>query len=155
MLMCSGQPGEPKKLRDHGMSLIELCVVLAVVAVLAALAYPSLRSLVLKARRSDAQVALMQLAHAQSRWRSGQAAYAQLAELGLGAQSAQGHYQLAVHSASSSGFVATANAVGSQALDAPCQVLRLVQQAGVISHSSGTDAEHDNADAVNRQCWSL
>jgi type IV pilus assembly protein PilE len=141
------------KVRDHGMSLIELCVVLAIVAALSMLAYPSLMGVVRQARRSDAQVALMQLAHAQARWRSAHAGYASLAELGLGAQSAQGHYQLAVSEPSGSGFVAVASAVGAQAHDAPCQVLRLVQQGGVVLHSSGSDAAHDNSGSVNQRCW--
>jgi type IV pilus assembly protein PilE len=46
--------------RDDGLTLVELLIVLAIVAILGALAYPSYAGSVAKARRIEAQVALIE-----------------------------------------------------------------------------------------------
>lgn len=46
-------------LRRSGFTLVELVVVLAILSVLAALAYPAYSAYVIKARRAEGQVALM------------------------------------------------------------------------------------------------
>ncbi len=57
--------GANKKLK--GFSLIELMVVVAIVGMLAAIAYPSFTEEVKKSRRADAQGALLGLANAMER----------------------------------------------------------------------------------------
>ena len=47
---------------ERGFTFIELVVVLAIIALLAAIAYPSYMGQVRKSRRSDAQVALLNIA---------------------------------------------------------------------------------------------
>lgn len=51
----------------HGMTLIELMIVVAVLGILIAIAYPSYREHIVKTRRADAQGALMGLANAMER----------------------------------------------------------------------------------------
>ncbi len=56
--------------RAAGMSLVELFVVVAIVGLLAALTYPALRQHIVKAKRAEAQAALMQLMQQQERYYS-------------------------------------------------------------------------------------
>jgi prepilin-type N-terminal cleavage/methylation domain-containing protein len=63
--------------REHlGFTLIELLVVFAVVAILAAVAYPSYQDSVARARRTDAKDALLGARFAQEKFRSSCPQYA-------------------------------------------------------------------------------
>lgn len=61
--------------RTHGFTLIELMVVVAMIAILAALAVPAYQDFVRKARRADAKRDLTALQLAQERWRANNVAY--------------------------------------------------------------------------------
>ena len=54
--------------RGHGVTLLELLVVMALVGLLAALAYPSYRASLLRAHRTEAIESLLTLAAAQERF---------------------------------------------------------------------------------------
>ncbi|UUZ49824.1 prepilin-type N-terminal cleavage/methylation domain-containing protein [Massilia sp. B-10] len=54
----------------QGMTLVELLIVMAIVGVLAALAYPSYANYVLKTRRTEGQVALLDAMQQQERYYS-------------------------------------------------------------------------------------
>jgi type IV pilus assembly protein PilE len=123
-----------------GFSLLELTIVIAVIGILASIAFPSYRDHVRKATRSDGHAALLNIQLAQEQWRANHVAYASnldTSELGLGTTSAQGAYALAINGASATGFTATATGLGDQAEDAGCTVLRLqVSAAGEIKEPS-------------------
>jgi type IV pilus assembly protein PilE len=56
------------KQHHTGFSLVELMIVLAIIAIVAGIAYPSYNNSVLKGRRAEAQVALLDLLQQQERY---------------------------------------------------------------------------------------
>lgn len=54
--------------RNHGFTLIELMIVVVIVGILAAIAYPSYRDHVVRTRRSDAQAALLKISNLQEKF---------------------------------------------------------------------------------------
>ena len=137
----------------RGFTALESLVVVALIGILASIAYPSLRAPLLRARRGDAQLALMQLQLAQERWRGSHNRYGTLADTGSPAVSPLGHYRLTVEAPGASSFELLAEAVGAQADDIPCRVLRLSRVDGRTRYSSGPDAHATNPHDTNRRCW--
>lgn len=56
------------KLKNDGFTLIELMIVVVIIGVLTAIAYPSYQKHMVNTRRSDAQSALLQIANQQERF---------------------------------------------------------------------------------------
>jgi type IV pilus assembly protein PilE len=56
--------------RSHGFTLIELMIAVAIVGILARLAYPAYMQSVRKSHRADAKAALLDLAQREERYRS-------------------------------------------------------------------------------------
>src|SRR5215204_4201686 len=90
--------------RSSGFTLIETMVTVAIAGVLSGIAYPSLEGQVMRARRSDALVALMQAQLAQERFRANNASYGSLADAGVRPTSPGGHYRVAVVARDGAGF---------------------------------------------------
>ena len=68
-----------------GFTLIELMIVVALIAIIAAIAYPSFIDSVRKARRADAQTGLMEAAHKLENYYARNATYTEdLTEVGYG-----------------------------------------------------------------------
>ncbi len=139
--------------RLRGFTLIESMVAVGIAAVLSSIAYPSLEGHVLRARRTDALVALMNAQLAQERYRSSNNSYGTLAETGLRATSASGYYAVQVTSNSTDGFEVLASATARQARDTHCRHLRLVSVGTAVTYASGPDAATSNPAEVYRRCW--
>ena len=140
---------------QSGFTFIELLAAVSVASVLSSIAWPSFTGAVQKSRRADALVALTHAQSAQERWRFNQRSYGSLAQIGIATATSGGHYALTVPQADAERYVLQASAVGSQAGDRACRVLRLAVEGAMITRSSGTDERADNDAAANRRCWSL
>jgi type IV pilus assembly protein PilE len=136
---------------QRGLTLIELMVVEAIIAILAAVVYPMYTDQTRKARRADAKIALEGVALAQERYYTLNGEYAvTLSSLGLDATSDQEYYDISItrSGADSEQFVATATAAasGQQASDTACNAFT-VNQAG--AQGAVDKGGNDNAD----YCW--
>ena len=140
--------------RARGFTLIETLVTVAIAGVLSSVAYPSLEGQVLRARRTDALVALLQAQLAEERYRANNASYGSLAEAGLRATSPAGYYTVQVASAGTDGYALLASANARQARDATCRYLRLTLSDASLGYASGADEATSNPADINRRCWS-
>jgi type IV pilus assembly protein PilE len=129
----------------RGFTLIELMIVVVIVGILAAIAYPSLVSFIQRGRRADAIAVLTSVVQAQERFR-----FDDLKLTGTVATSK--YYDFSLTDATESAFVggyqatATPKSGGAQAGDAKqCATLSVKLQGGRFSYL----ATGDSADT----CW--
>ena len=137
--------------RHCGWTLSELMVALALMAILATLAIPGYQTQQRQAKRADARQALQQIQLEQARWRGQHEQHAdQLINLGWTSdRSAQGHYQITIEEASSTGYTLKATPLGHQAQDTACAPMRLqLVDSALVVLSSGTDLQADPG-----RCW--
>jgi type IV pilus assembly protein PilE len=145
--------------RSAGFGLIEIVVALAIVAVLATVALPSLQEQIRRTRRADAIAAVIRVQQAQERYRASQPIYAASlgsGGLGLPTSSPSGHYLLSSSAASGAegnSYTVQAQAQGAQADDAGCRYLVLRVDGGQIVHASGPDTSAANLPIANKACW--
>ena len=132
--------------RQRGLTLVELMVVVAVMAIVASVAYPLYTAQVEKSRRADAKVALQEIALAQERFYTINGEYtAGLSTLQIGTTSEQGYYNLSINTGTDNqDFTATAAAVttGAQAGDSDCAQFTIDQ----LGTKAATDGGSTN-------CW--
>ncbi len=127
---------------QRGFTLIELMIVVAVVGILAAIAYPSYTAFIQKSRRGDAMATLADFRIEQEKWRANNITYAtSTASLGLSGSSRDGYYTMAIVSAGSSAYQVTAAPAGAQSTDT-CGTFAIDE--------NGPDYSGSNADA---DCW--
>jgi type IV pilus assembly protein PilE len=132
--------------RLKGFTLIELMIVVSVIAILAAIAYPSYMDSVRKSRRTDGMAALVNVQLAQQKLRSncrffagGVAgaeacgADAAASTVRAGAMSQDGWYAISIANASGTGYTVTATPQGDQVNDsaegAACTLVLTVSAA--------------------------
>ena len=117
--------------RSKGMTLIELMIAVAVVGILATIAYPSYQNQVRRSNRADAITALTAMANAQERSYLANNTYTtDTTLLGFAAgtgNSQRGFYTLTVPTGNTTTFTITATAVAGrpQAGDTACTPLTL------------------------------
>jgi len=128
----------------RGVTLIELMVVVAIVAILSSLAVGSYRRYVLRANRTDATSALLRIQVAEEKFFLQNNAYTtdvSATALNVGSPTPNGFYNLAVAGAPAiaTSFKATATATGTQTQDTSCQTLTIDDQGLRNSAPSTTD----------------
>lgn len=125
--------------RTPGFSLIELMIVVAVIAILAAIVYPNYRESVLKSRRGQAKADLVEMAQILERRHTVENSYPDEMP-NLSDSSALAHYDFDLEiAAGGQAFVLTAAPRGGQGEDR-CGTLSLTS-TGQKTNSSGTFAE--------------
>lgn len=140
---------------SKGFTLIELMIVVVIVAILAAIAYPSYREQVYKSRRSDAQAALLNTAQVLERCYTEYNAYNNAGcpavnAAGNGLSSAygsteNGYYTLSATTLTANAFTLKATPQGAQSGD----------QCGTLTYDHiGTKGIQDAATGVTAgDCW--
>lgn len=106
-----------------GMTLIELMVVVAIIAIIGAVAYPLFTDYVREARRADAISQLLTLQMAQEEYRLRNTSYAELAALGTTVSS--DFYTFSTSNIGSESYTLTATATGAQVNDTACATMTI------------------------------
>lgn len=131
--------------RTHGFTLIELMIVVAIVAIIMAIAYPSYQNHVLKTARTNATACMMEHAQFMERFYTSNLTY-EAADANLGCANdadLANRYQIGIDGLGQATYTITATPHGPQLKDTVCGTLSL-NQAGTRSVSgSGTAG----------QCW--
>ncbi|MGR8980546.1 MAG: type IV pilin protein [Gammaproteobacteria bacterium] len=152
--------------RQTGFTLLELMIVVAIVGILAAIAYPSYKEYVMKSRRSDAKAGLLALQLAQEKFRTTCIQYATKINTttstctGAISKAADGNHDLVNPTSSPDGYYTlsisplpatddeasikytlTATAVGIQVNDTNCKTFSIDQDGNKTSiNSSNTES---------------
>ncbi len=104
-------------LNTKGFTLIELMITVAIVGILAGIAYPSYQDSVRKSRRADAQGALLGFANAMERYFTVNNSY-----LGAPVDGGTPYYNLTISAAASNAYTLQATPINSQAGDGFMQI---------------------------------
>ena len=151
----------PARIRNsHGFTLIEVMIVVAIVGILASVAYPSYMGQVRKSRRAEAVVTVAKIQQAQERWRANCPFYAgSISAANTGCPTTGGaptsglaispdsgaRYTYALSNVAQSAYILIATAVpgSSQARDTVCTPLTIT-----VANGNAT------TDSTQATCWS-
>jgi type IV pilus assembly protein PilE len=129
--------------KQLGFTLLELMIVVAVIAILAAIALTSYRNQVRKSKRAEAKQVLSDYSLREEKWRINNATYGTLANIGGVTASPSGYYTIAITTpggncttpaaiaaSSANSYRITATKAGSQADDVACATIVLTRLCG-------------------------
>jgi type IV pilus assembly protein PilE len=131
--------------RARGFTLVEMMIAVSIVAILAAVAYPSYMNQVQRTRRTDGKSALMDTAQRLERCHTRFGRYdSDDCEVELPFDSAEAFYSVDAVEITASTFTLSATPQNQQADDSTCGILHLT--------SAGQQGSGD-ADSDSNHCW--
>lgn len=117
--------------KSHGFTLIELLITVAIIGILAAVAYPSYTDFVTRSNRSEGQRELMRYANLQEQVYVDNRSYAAdmkgLGETTTSIDTASGNYTISVKESDATTFTLQAVAKSTQTSDTGCITLTIDQ----------------------------
>lgn len=116
-----------------GFTLIEIMIVVVLIGIIAAIALPAYQEYAQKARRADAQKALLQVQLALEKWRSNNPTYTTNITGDLNfddTNSPEGYYSMSI-TTSGADYTITADPQGIQASDSACDPITLSQDGDI------------------------
>ncbi len=117
--------------RQHGVTLIELMVIVAIIGILAGVAYPAYRDQAIRSARSDARSALQDALARQEQFFLDNRTYANsLAAIDVSAQSENGYYTISIDTPTAGCpitrcYAMRATPAGGQTADTKCAALTI------------------------------
>ena len=134
-----------KSCNEKGFTLIELMIVVAVIGILASLAYPSYTEYVLRAKRGDAKVGLLGAQLAQEKYRANHTTYATtLAAASISSTSPDGNYTISI--------VGTPNGSSYTIKATPGYTDATCGSLSIIKTSSG-ESRTETGTGTSDDCW--
>jgi type IV pilus assembly protein PilE len=134
-----------KRKSSQGFTLIELVIAMAIVGILATIAYASYSTQIQHSRRSDALTSVGSISSSLERCYAQAYAYTGCTNAAAGiAASQNGYYSIATAVAAST-YTVTATPVGGQAGDTSCAVIAVSNSGQSAANSQGVDA--------TKTCW--
>lgn len=126
--------------KNKGITLLELMITVAIIAIIAGVAYPSYRSQVLKSNRTEAKVALMRAAQEFERCYTHVRTYVGCAGVQIGA-TPNNLYVIAnaAGSPTANAFTLTATPQGPQADDDDCARFTVTQATRTAARSDDSN----------------
>ena len=141
---CNRQYGSSGKQWRHvrGFTLIELMIAVAVVAILAAIAFPSYQDSVRKSRRGQAKADLIELTQLLERYHTVNNSYAGWTPpYAKSPRDGDEQYGIDAGTPAANTFTLTATPSATTGQDKDRCGTLTIDQAGTKTHSAGTDAE--------------
>jgi type IV pilus assembly protein PilE len=134
----------PRK-SSEGFTLIELVIAMAIVGILATIAYSSYSTQIQHSRRSDALTSVGAISSSLERCYAQAYAYTGCANAAAGLTASQNGYYSIVTAVAASTYTVTATPVGGQARDTSCAAIALSNSGQSATNSLGADE--------TKTCW--